>query len=115
MDTHHLNLLRQDTSNGQVAIIRLDGKLNLETVNTFLQTVRPEGAPGLILDMSGVKFLDSAGLGALVQLFVHRRSRGQSFALAALTQQANAVMEVAGMLKLLPTYGSVNEAIHGKR
>jgi len=40
----------------------------------------------------GVSFLDSAGVGALVQLFVHRRGKSQSFALAALTQQGNAVI-----------------------
>lgn len=51
----------------------------------FLQGMRPERAPELVLDISGVNFLDSAGIGALAQLFVHRRGRGQKFALAALT------------------------------
>jgi anti-anti-sigma factor len=60
--------------------------------------------------MSGVSFLDSAGVGALVQLFVHRRGQGQGFALAALTQQGRAVLQVAGLLKLIPPFGSVLEA-----
>lgn len=42
----------------------------------FLQGMRPECAPELVLDMSGVNFLDSAGIGALAQLFVHRESPG---------------------------------------
>jgi hypothetical protein len=32
-------------------------------------------------------------------------------ALAALTQQGNAVMQVSGLLKLLPVYPSVEEAL----
>jgi anti-sigma B factor antagonist len=111
MNAQRLDLLRQDTSNGQLAVIKLEGKLSLETVSNFLQSMRPEPAPELILEMSGVKFLDSAGVGALAQLFVHRRGQGQKFALAALSQQAKAVMEVAGLLKLLPAYASVTEAI----
>ena len=109
-----LDILRQDISNNDATVITLDGKLSLETVSNFLQTVRPERAPQLVLDMSGVKFLDSAGVGALAQLLVHRRGRGQSFALAALNQQGKAVMEVSGLLKLLPAYPSVKEAIGQK-
>jgi len=114
MDTRHLDLLRQDASNSELAVIKLDGKLSLETVSHFLHTMRPECAPELVLDMSGVKFLDSSGIGALAQLFVHRRGQGQKFALAALTQQAKAVMEVAGLLKLLPAYASVADAIQAE-
>jgi anti-anti-sigma factor len=61
--------------------------------------------------MSGVSFLDSAGVGALVQIYVHRRNTGKSFGLAGLTQQGSSVMQVAGLTKLLPIYNSVEEAI----
>jgi len=72
MQPARLDLERQPASNGQQMVIRLDGKLSLETVHSFIQTLRPEPATHLILDMSGVSFLDSAGVGALVQVFVHR-------------------------------------------
>lgn len=114
MNVEHLDLLRQDAPNNQLAVFKLHGKLSLETVSNFLQTMRPERTPDLILDMSGVKFLDSAGIGALAQLFVHRRVQGQKFALAALTHQAKAVMEVAGLLKLLPAYASVADAMQAE-
>jgi len=114
MKTQHLDLRRQDASNSRLAVIKLDGKLILETVSNFLQTMRPERSAELVLDMSSLEFLDSAGIGALVQLFVHRRGQGQRFALAALTQQAKAVMEVAGLLKLLPAYASVADAIQAQ-
>lgn len=61
--------------------------------------------------MSAVSFLDSAGVGALVQLFVHRRNAGKSFALAGLTQQGNAVIQVAGLTKLLPIHPSLDQAL----
>jgi anti-anti-sigma factor len=57
-----------------------------------------------------VSFLDSAGVGGLVQLFVHRKAKSQKFALAALTPQGVAVMQVSGLVKLLPTFPTVEEA-----
>ena len=109
--TTKLLVLEKDAGSDGRVILRLKGKLSLETVHDFIQTVRPEPAAHLILNMSGVSFLDSAGTGALVQLFVHRRNTGQSFALAGLGKQSSAVMQVAGLTKLLPIHNSVDEAI----
>lgn len=111
MQPAQLNIDREPGTNGDLLIIRLNGKLSLETVHEFGSTMRPEPANRLVLDMSGVSFLDSAGVGALVSLFVSRRNHGKTLALAALTQQGNAVMQVSGLLKLLPVYPSVEEAL----
>jgi anti-anti-sigma factor len=110
MEPTRLDLAREAGPHGS-QVIRLDGKLSLETVHNFIQTLRPEPAAYLILDLSGVSFLDSAGVGALVQLFVHRRNHGQTFALTGLTKHSNAVIQVAGLTKLLPIYASVEAAL----
>jgi len=111
MQPAHLDLEKQTESNGKQIVMRLNGKLSLETVHNFVQTLRPEPAAHLILDLGGVSFLDSAGVGALVQLFVHRRNQGQTFALTGMTKQSSAVIQVAGLTKLLPVYPSVEEAL----
>src|ERR1041384_8748382 len=97
MQPAKLDIAQQPSSNATL-IARLTGKLSLETVNGFLQETRAISAEKLVLDMSGVSYLDSAGVGALVQLFVHRRSKSQKFALAGLTQQGNAVMQGSGLV-----------------
>jgi anti-anti-sigma factor len=111
MQTTQLNIERQPASNGDTLVTRLTGKLSLETVHNFIAAMRPEPAARLVLDMSGLSFLDSAGVGALVSLFVSRRNNSKTLALAALTQQGNAVMQVSGLLKLMPIYSSVEEAV----
>jgi anti-anti-sigma factor len=111
MQTTQLNIERQPASNGDTLVTRLTGKLSLETVHNFIATMRPEPATRLVLDMGGLSFLDSAGVGALVSLFVSRRNNSKTLALAALTQQGNAVMQVSGLLKLMPVYSSVEEAV----
>jgi anti-anti-sigma factor len=110
MPIPQLELAKQGTADGEVTVAVLDGKLVLETVHEFLKKMRPESAKALILDMSRVEFIDSAGVGAVVQLFVHRRGLKQKFALASLRQQGRAVIEVCGLLKLIPCYATVAEA-----
>jgi len=111
MQAVRLDLERVAGADAKGLILRLKGKLSLETVHNFIQTARPESAAHLVVDMGEVSFLDSAGVGALVQLFVHRRNLGKTFALTGLSQQSNAVMQVAGLTKLLPIHNSIEEAL----
>jgi anti-anti-sigma factor len=110
MEPFRLDLTPQPSSDPSTNVTRLDGKLTIETVHNFIATMRADASPKLVLDMSGVSFLDSAGVGALVQIFVHRRAQNQGFALAGLSKQSDAVMTVAGIKKLIPTYESVEQA-----
>src|SRR5580692_2634503 len=114
MQPAQLDLEKLSSSDEGNLVTRLNGKLSLETVHNFIQTLRPEPAARLVLDMSGVSFLDSAGVGALVSLFVHRRNIGKSFAIAGLTQQGMAVLQVAGLVKLLPNFPTVEAALAAK-
>lgn len=110
MQTFKLELEKQPSSSESLTIYKATGKLSLETVSEFIQKLRPESAASVILDMSGVTFLDSAGVGALVSIFVSRRSQGKTFALASLQPQSTAVVMVAGLQNLLPIYKTVEEA-----
>ena len=105
-----LDLEKSASSTEATTIYHAKGKLSLETVNNFIQQLRPDASSKLVLDLSGVSFLDSAGVGALVSLFVGRRSQGKVLALAALPPQAKAVVMVAGLHNMLPIYATVEEA-----
>jgi anti-sigma B factor antagonist len=115
MSPYKLELEKQATSNDSMAIYNATGKLSLETVNEFITKMRAETAQYLVLNLGGVSFLDSAGVGALVSLFVSRRNHGKVFALAALSQQSSAVVTVAGLQNLLPVYKTVEEAAAAKK
>jgi anti-sigma B factor antagonist len=110
MPPFKLELEKQPWSAEDVTIQKATGRLSLETVTEFIQKMRLEPATHLILDMSGVSFLDSAGVGSLVSLFVSRRNQKKTFALASLTPQSTAVVMVAGLQNLLPVYKTVEEA-----
>jgi len=111
MPTSQLTLERSDSGSASTVVVGLNGKLSLETVHDFIETMRPEPAQTLILDMSKCAFLDSAGVGALVSIFVSRRNHGKKLILSGLTSQGQAVMQVSGLIKLLPLYPLVEDAI----
>ncbi|HKE08501.1 MAG TPA: STAS domain-containing protein [Candidatus Acidoferrum sp.] len=110
MPPFKLDVEKLPSSNQTLTVYTANGKLSLETVNQFLPGLRAETAQRVVLDMSGVSFLDSAGVGALVSLFVSRRNQGKEFGLAALPPQAAAVVTVAGLQNLLPIYKTVEDA-----
>jgi anti-sigma B factor antagonist len=110
MPPFRLDVEKLPSSTEALTIYTANGKLSIETVNEFLPKIRAEASQRVILDLSGVSFLDSAGVGALVSLFVSRRNQGKEFGLAALQAQASAVVTVAGLQNLLPIYKTVEDA-----
>jgi anti-anti-sigma factor len=111
METARLEIEKAPGGQNGDVVTLLRGKLSLETVSTFIQTMRQEAASHLVLDMSAVTFLDSSGVGALVSLFVTRQHAGKKLALASLTKQGLAVLQVSGLTKLIPAYATVEEAV----
>lgn len=110
METAKLEWQKGQGSTNENAVMRLKGKLSLETVNSFLPAMRQEPAKHLVLDMNGVTFMDSSGVGALVSIFVTRKHAGKTLALANLTKQVIAVLQVSGLLKLIPVQPTVEAA-----
>ncbi len=114
MQPFKLEAGKSPESNDTLAIYQPKGKLSLETVSEFIQGVRADPAKHIIMDLSGISYLDSAGVGALVSLFVNRRNSGRTFALAALTPQSSAVVTDAGLQNLLPIHKTLEEALAKK-
>ena len=114
MQAFKLDLDKALISTETVAVYQPKGKFSLETVSEATQKLRAETTPHMILDMSGVSYLDSAGVGSLVSLFVSRRSHGRTFALAALSAQSSAVITIAGLQNYLPVHKTLEEALAKK-
>ena len=91
-------------------VLRLTGRVNLETVPRFLQAVRNEQAPAVILDLSDVSYVDSGGVGALVQTYSSLRKADRRLALVAPSSRVRAVLELTRGNKLIAVFPTVAEA-----
>ena len=67
-------------------------------------------APDVILDLTGVDFLDSAGVGVLVGLFKHARLRGGRARFCGLTPGVRSVLEIIRLDRIFEIYDDVAAA-----
>jgi anti-sigma B factor antagonist len=105
-----LEILSQPGGKDGDQVIRLTGVLTIHTLFSFQTAVRAETAAALILDFSGVTYVDSAGLGAIVGAMLSYQKAGRKFLLAGTNERVNALMEMTNVRKLLPSYPSVELA-----
>lgn len=94
-------------------VLSLQGPLTMENVPPFLNAVRRENAPTVILDFSGVPFLDSSGLGSLVSACTSCMKAGRRMALTGVNQRVRKVFEITKVEQvflMFPTLGDALEA-----
>ena len=91
-------------------VVRLAGVLTIHTLFNFQTAIRAETAAALVLDFSGVTYVDSAGLGAIVGAMLSTQKAGRKFLLAGANERVMALMEMTNVQKLLPNYASVELA-----
>jgi anti-sigma B factor antagonist len=102
------------TSKGSCAVVRVDGEIDLDTANDLsavaLAAMREIG-PSLVLDLSGVTFMDSTGLKVL--LAVHRRAElaGGRMVLAGPTRSVNRVVTITGFDQTFAVCDDVEAAL----
>jgi anti-sigma B factor antagonist len=65
----------------------------------------------LIVDLSGVPYISSAGLRVLLAAVRAARAGGGDVRLAGLSPMVKRVCDMAGLTKLLSSFASVNEAL----
>lgn len=88
------------------------GPLDMACVPDFLRAVREEPAPVVILDFSNVSYIDSSGVGALLQLLSGLQRAKRKLALASVSQRVMAVLEMTRVKGLFNIFASVEEAQH---
>jgi anti-sigma B factor antagonist len=69
----------------------------------------------VILNLSGVSYIDSGGLGTLVALYTSARNSGSSIKLANLTQRVGDLLQVTKLLTVFEVYDSEESAIESFR
>jgi anti-sigma B factor antagonist len=65
----------------------------------------------LVLNLSGVNYIDSGGLGTLVALYTTARNAGGSVKLANLTQRVGDLLQVTKLLTVFEVYDNEDQAV----
>jgi anti-sigma B factor antagonist len=91
-------------------ILRLSGPILISNFFEFQSLVRSSSAPALILDLSGVPYIDSAGIGALVGAYVTHQKNGRRLALVGVTERVRNSMQVTRVEQFFHFYDTVAAA-----
>lgn len=78
----------------------------------LLECVERDGP--VVVDLSGVTYIDSSGVASLVEAFQNARRQGTDFRLAAVSDAALRVLELARLDKVFPIHATVEDGLaHG--
>jgi len=98
-----------------VSVVELDGRIVLgEESNSFREKLRrlvAEGKKKIVLNMSEIKYIDSAGLGALVAVHISAKNQGASVRLCHLGKKFHEVMQITKLLTVFDVYDTEAAAI----
>jgi anti-sigma B factor antagonist len=91
-------------------ILRLQGPVVLGTLFQFQSTLRAKDAPTLIIDFTGVPYVDSAGIGALVGAYVTHNKDGRSLALVGVNERVHNALKVTRVDPFFRFFNTLAEA-----
>lgn len=87
-----------------VQVVKLEGDLDVYStadVEAALQDAL-ENAQSLVIDISGVPFADSAGLGSLIGVYKRAKSENKEVKLRKPTQMVNEILTITRMKRFFP-------------
>jgi anti-sigma B factor antagonist len=95
---------------GSPRILKLAGPLTLQTLFDFQTTARGETSKPVIIDITNVAYMDSAGLGSVIGVYTSCERTGRGFAIVGLSDRIRVLFEVTHVDNILPCFGSLEAA-----
>jgi len=101
---------------GQVAIVKVTGDITLNKGGDVLlkdkvQSLIQQGQKNILFDLGGVSYVDSAGLGELVQAYATTKNRGGALKLLSVTKRLKDLLVVTKLLTVFDTFDAEADAI----
>lgn len=96
-------------------LVRLKGELDMHTANRLRQGLEDQlqsnpSLKNMIMDLKGIDFIDSSGLGVLLGRYKTVKARGGQFGLTNVAPQVKRIFELSGMLKLMSLHETMEQA-----
>jgi anti-sigma B factor antagonist len=92
-------------------VLRIHGPLLLGNFFPLQNMVRADGAPLLILDVSDMPYIDSAGIGCLVGAHVSRENSGRKLILVGANERLQTSLKVTKVDQLFTISGTIEDAL----
>ena len=110
-----LEVQSRKADNG-VTVVAPTGRLDVAGAPALKDAISEavkDGTPRVVIDMEGISFVDSTGLGSVIAALKQIRSSQGDLRLAAPNQQVRVVLELTTLDRVFPYYSTVEEALTG--
>jgi anti-sigma B factor antagonist len=91
-------------------VVVLQGVLNAETAFRFRDSLRPLDPTTMVIDMSGVRYVDSSGLGVLIGLYASFERNSKRLLLAGLNDRVWELFRICHIEDVFTRYRNVADA-----
>ncbi len=101
------------SSQGNFTALQLKGRMDLNSSSQLKECIKDylsEGRANIILDLSGVNFVNSSGLGTLVSILKDVRMVKGRMVLCNLAQYVKEVFEITQLSHIFEIYPTTEEA-----
>lgn len=100
---------------GDVTVIDLKGKMTIGAGDVqFREDVKAlldQGHSKLVLNLEGLKYMDSSGVGELVSTYTTVTNRGCHLRLSNLSGKILDLLQITQLLQVFDTYTTLDEAV----
>jgi anti-sigma B factor antagonist len=104
-----------ERSVGDVMVLDIKGKITLgegdEQLKDKVNSLVNQGQRKMVLNLSEVPYLDSAGLGEVVRAYTTVSRQGGSLKLLNLTKRITDLLSITKLLTVFETFDSENDAV----
>jgi len=102
-------------TDGAATVIEANGRLDMVAapqLKVLIQGAVTEGEIPVVIDLSGITFMDSTGLAALISGLRITRQAGSDLRIAGATAQVLSVLQMTGIDRIFQAYANIDEALH---
>jgi anti-sigma B factor antagonist len=110
MPDEPMTFTQRPGSRDGIEILSVSGPFTLGNMFQFQRTLQELKPPYLIFDIAQVPYMDSAGLGVLVNFYVAAQKHGRKMAVVGATPRIMALFEMTKVDSLLKLYPTVEAA-----
>ncbi len=95
---------------GSTRVLRLSGPLLLQNIFALQEELATEHSPLTIFDLSGVPYMDSAGMGVIINYYVSATRRGNKVVVAGTSPRVLELFKLTHVDTIIPMTATVEEA-----
>jgi anti-sigma B factor antagonist len=101
---------------GDVTVLDMEGKVTIGegsvALRTAIRRLLEEGKKKILLNLAGVGYIDSSGIGELVSSYTAINKEGGQLKLLKLTQKLQDLLAITKLLTVFDVYDSEAEALN---